>query len=295
MADMQDSPLAFRFLCGIRSGILFPIKAKDELPVEHIVIRSVAVRGQLGPLSVWVSKLNETLVQGRAYEFPLCRRHWTKVYEAVHEASPSIYQVLPLESPVLLRRGQVRAIYIHSQLPGDKAIIYGNRIRHLDRNRRPRCEDALVSIFAGKAHLSPEPFGSTSVLGGNAWRSGREFVGKIEYGYSFKLWSPTAELHWMFGPGFRSAVRTLLNCRRRSESSIAMLPNECFYYIVHMCPWDWFGDNSPAMKSQKRLLREKKREAGPSSTGLSEASPTDEPPRGPTTHAIPDYECNRNA
>mmetsp|Transcript_60054 Transcript_60054/g.147619 ORF Transcript_60054/g.147619 Transcript_60054/m.147619 type:complete len:500 (-) Transcript_60054:5753-7252(-) len=37
-------------------GIMFPIKAKDLLPIDHLVIKSVAVRGTLGPVTVWISK-----------------------------------------------------------------------------------------------------------------------------------------------------------------------------------------------------------------------------------------------
>ncbi|OEU05991.1 hypothetical protein FRACYDRAFT_257077 [Fragilariopsis cylindrus CCMP1102] len=36
-------------------GIMFPIKCKDLLPIDHLVIKSVSVRGRLGPLTVWIS------------------------------------------------------------------------------------------------------------------------------------------------------------------------------------------------------------------------------------------------
>ena len=32
---------------------MFPVKCKDILPIDHVVINSVAVRGGLGPLTVW--------------------------------------------------------------------------------------------------------------------------------------------------------------------------------------------------------------------------------------------------
>ena len=36
-------------------GIAFPVRAKCQVPVERIVVRSLSVRGKLGPISVWVS------------------------------------------------------------------------------------------------------------------------------------------------------------------------------------------------------------------------------------------------
>eukprot|EP00586_Coscinodiscus_wailesii_P000211 CAMPEP_0172481088 /NCGR_PEP_ID=MMETSP1066-20121228/6669_1 /TAXON_ID=671091 /ORGANISM="Coscinodiscus wailesii, Strain CCMP2513" /LENGTH=443 /DNA_ID=CAMNT_0013243051 /DNA_START=143 /DNA_END=1474 /DNA_ORIENTATION=+ len=37
-------------------GVMFPVKCKDTLPIDHIIIKSISVRGRLGPLTVWVSK-----------------------------------------------------------------------------------------------------------------------------------------------------------------------------------------------------------------------------------------------
>ena len=34
---------------------MFPVKCKDLLPLDHIVIKSVSVRGDLGPVTVWVN------------------------------------------------------------------------------------------------------------------------------------------------------------------------------------------------------------------------------------------------
>lgn len=36
-----------------KSGIMFPVKCKDILPIDHVIINGVAVRGALGPLTVW--------------------------------------------------------------------------------------------------------------------------------------------------------------------------------------------------------------------------------------------------
>lgn len=38
------------------SGIMFPVECKGILPIEHMLITSVSVRGMLGPVTVWISK-----------------------------------------------------------------------------------------------------------------------------------------------------------------------------------------------------------------------------------------------
>ena len=34
---------------------MFPVQCKENLPVERVVITSIAVRGELGPITIWVS------------------------------------------------------------------------------------------------------------------------------------------------------------------------------------------------------------------------------------------------
>ena len=38
---------------------MFPVKAKRSLPIHQIVINSLSIRGQLGPITVWVTKDEE--------------------------------------------------------------------------------------------------------------------------------------------------------------------------------------------------------------------------------------------
>jgi hypothetical protein len=249
---------------------MFPIKAKDVLPIEKLVIHSVAVRGQLGPIAVWVTNENERQGQAGEYNFRLSPRHWTKIYEGTHAPSQRTYQVLDLrDKPIVLRPGQVRSIYIHSTLEGDEAIVYDNSIpvtntlqaRRRPNNglvRRPRFEDNLLSIYSGKAHLSPTPFGQMPIWGwGNAWRDHREFVGQLQYGIVYKLWNP--ELHNRFGGKYQGSVQALLACQRRFESPISMLPDECLFYILNMCRWDWFQDTPDALKTQRRTRKRRLR------------------------------------
>ena len=92
---------------------MFPVKAKSILPVEKIIIHSVAVRGQLGNLTVWVSNEDITANEEGRYNVRLTQRHWTKVYEKKHRASRRAYQTLNLSGePIVLNKGQARIIYV---------------------------------------------------------------------------------------------------------------------------------------------------------------------------------------
>ena len=107
---------------------MFPIRAKMILPIEQIIIQSVAVRGDLGDITIWIS--NETTaskttnsVSAESCSFKLSQKHWTKVYENKHRPSPRMYQTMDLtkfyDKPVTLLPGQVRMMYIHSTLESD--------------------------------------------------------------------------------------------------------------------------------------------------------------------------------
>ena len=275
------SPLLFdlsRF-----SGIMFPLKAKENVPVSQIVVHSVAVRGQLGPLTVWVTQPeitprttnrngNNNSGGSKEYHFPLHPRNWIKIYQRVHGPSMREYQWLDFsQNPIIMRPGQVRALYIHSTLQGDEAIVYDNAsvrphhwhygaaTRRMPTVSPPRYTDAFVSLLTGKAHLSPRPFGHTPIWGwGNSWRDHREFVGQVRYGVRFRLWQPSLTGD-TYGPEFRRAVQTLLGCQRRAESPISLLPDACLYYIVNMCKWDWWNDTANDLKAQRRRLQRQRR------------------------------------
>jgi hypothetical protein len=125
-----------------------------------------------------------------------------------------------------------------------------------------RFEDDKIAIHTGKAHLSFEPFGQEPIWGwGNAWRDRREFVGQIIYGTVYKLWNP--ERHGYFGSNFQAATEALLMLQRRN-TVISCLPDECLFYILNMCRWDWFDDTGRGLKqkyrARKRVEREKQRQ-----------------------------------
>jgi hypothetical protein len=232
------------------SGVLFPVKCKDLLPVEHLIIKTIAVRGGLGPLTVWVSNQDEGNGDNQVRLNPA---YWTKLYEKTHRASKHSYKTLVLEKPIILKPGQVRCIYIHSTLPNDEAIVYDNSYYGMSSKRY---EDEKLAILTGRAHVSPEVFGQEPIWGwGNAWRDRREFVGRLEYGTVYKLWNP--QVQPKFGSNFQDCSRTLSLCQRRWESPFSRLPDECIYYILNMCRWDWFDDDSDTMKDRRQ--REKAR------------------------------------
>jgi hypothetical protein len=246
-------------------GVMFPIQAKQDLPINQLVIRSVAVRGYLGPISVHVSKdsnshssSNHSSNGEQARPAPTLldyqhrsAEHWTKVYEQTHEPSRRVYKSLVLDPPIVLRPGQTRILYIHSTAPHDRAIVYDNS--QFTAVSRARYDDSFLQIHTGLAHLSPTVFGQTPIWGwGSAWRTHREFVGQVEYGVVYQLWHP--ERHNRFGQHFDAATRALLLCQRRDESPFAQLPDECIFYILNMCRWDWFDDQAQDMTYWRRML-----------------------------------------
>ena len=142
--------------------MMFPIKAKEILPVDKIVVRSISVRGGMGPMTVWVSNQDEIPDTNRQYNFPLNSDSWTEVYRKFHPPSYQKYVKLDLmENPICLRPGQIRAIYVHSSLSGDEAIVYDNS----NGASRTRYQDSFIHISKGKAHLSPKPFGQSPIWG----------------------------------------------------------------------------------------------------------------------------------
>jgi hypothetical protein len=232
---------------------MFPVKCKDLLPLDHLVIKSVSVRGALGPLTVWVSNEDQNRPGGGERRVRLNPAFWTKLFDKRVAASRRTYKELVLDKPIKLRPGETKVIYIHSTLPSDEAIVYDNSYYGMTAKRY---EDDNLAILTGRAHVSTHVFGQEPIWGwGNAWRDRREFVGRLDYGTVYKLWQPV--LQRKFGSNFQDCARCLSLCQRRWESPISMLPDECIYFILNMCRWDWFDDDSDAMKVRRQ--REKTR------------------------------------
>ena len=206
----------------------------------------------------------------------MARKDWVKIYEKTHRPSFVGYRELDLSaSPIVLKPGQVKGIYIHSTRRGDEAIVYDNK------EKQRTHDDSFITILPGRAHVSEKVFGAIPIWGwyvvhfcsrtlpcicspfginnrGSAWRDNREFVGQINYGAVYKLWNPSANMS--FGENFRSTARCLLMCQRRKESPFATLPDECVYYILNMCRWDWVNDTSSEMRRMQRQTKRLERQ-----------------------------------
>ena len=241
---------------------MFPVKCKDLLPLDHLVIKSVSIRGDLGPVTVWVNKedaadsrrVNDHSVQRRVRLNP---KYWTKLYDQSLKPSRRTYQKLELTSPIKLKPGEIKVLYIHSTLHDDSAIVYDNTPYGRSSNQ---FEDDKLAIMTGRAHVSTETFGQNPIWGyGNAWRDRREFVGRLEYGTVFKLWNP--QVQPKFGGKFQEGARALFLCQRRWESPWSIFPDEVIFYILNMCRWDWFDDTSSTMKERRRREKTRKHEA----------------------------------
>lgn len=147
--------------------------------------------------------------------------------------------MLQLTDPIKLTPGESRGLYVHSTLPGDVAIVYDNT-RFDARRKRSPCEDEMLSVLAGQAHLSNRAF-SDEGMWWSWWRSNREFVGRVGYGVTYTLWNPLPDVHRRFPPEFQKAVMTSLLCARKPECPLYRLQDEVVFYIFNMCKFDWFG------------------------------------------------------
>ena len=78
----------------------------------------------------------------------------------------------------------------------------------------------------------------------------------INYGIVYDLWNPSE--HLRFGDGFRDLATTLFACQRRFESPFCRLPDECIFYILNMCHWQWAGDSFDQVLDHKKKIRSKK-------------------------------------
>lgn len=189
---------------------------------------------------------------------------WTKIYSKTLSPSISDYKELDLsDSPIHVKPGQVRGIYIHSSLPGDEAIVYDNYHSAFDK-KSEMAEDSFICLLPAMAHVSIHPFGRRPIWGfGEAWRRDRKFVGRIHYAVVYKLWNPKEHLY--FGERFQNLAVNLFACQRRFESPLSRLPDDCIFYILNMCKWDWMGDDSEGMvkwceKRKKRSALKRKQQ-----------------------------------
>jgi hypothetical protein len=205
------------------SGITFDLEARRLVPLEFVEIHSVGVRGYLGRVSVYVTE------QSFLNKFTDASK-WTRVF-GPKDVPPSMNVLvdLPLSMPIRLAPGMKIGVYVHSEMPGDMALVYDNR-RHPITH-----EDQIIRIFPGFAHTSNRPFSAHGQWGG-AWRPDREFVGRLRYGVRRLLWVPRH--HHAFPRGFRRTVVTLLLCHKR-PGPMSRLEKMVVFNIINFLPWDW--------------------------------------------------------
>eukprot|EP00557_Chaetoceros_sp_GSL56_P000339 CAMPEP_0176503860 /NCGR_PEP_ID=MMETSP0200_2-20121128/15613_1 /TAXON_ID=947934 /ORGANISM="Chaetoceros sp., Strain GSL56" /LENGTH=431 /DNA_ID=CAMNT_0017903229 /DNA_START=96 /DNA_END=1391 /DNA_ORIENTATION=- len=254
-------------------GIAFPVQCKTILPVDKIVIKSLSVRGALGPITVWITKENDMKYSSLSNSSNAARsdrvvrqrgdgssvnkgqmimkeKYWDKIYEKTHPASYRQYCELDLSAnPIILKPGEIRGIYIHSTHDSDQALVYDNQ-----QNIKTH-DDNFLTVLPGRAHVSTEVFGTRPIWGwGNAWRDNREFVGQISYGVVYKLWNPSE--HLSFGKNFRRLTTEFMMYQRRWESPFSMLSDDCIFYILNMCRWDWMNDSFNELRCHKKRLKQ---------------------------------------
>ena len=202
---------------------MFNIAYASKMPLEFLEITSLAVRGDLGPMTVWVT--NDSYFGKHE-----TRRLWKRVYAGIHRRSRRAYTTLHLDTAVRLLPGQRIGVYVHSAMPGDQGLVYDNSRGTIT------CKDEHISVESGMAHISSEPF-SMHGYWGYAWRRRRQFVGKVTYGVKYLLWQPHSSIHSQFPQAFRRCVDVMLE--NVQVSRFSQLPEHVVWYIINFLPFDW--------------------------------------------------------
>eukprot|EP00659_Diplonema_papillatum_P011876 gene11876-18310_t len=103
LQETADYTVTETFMADIRQnedhtfcGVVFDVECKEKSPpLKYLVIQAVRVRGELGPLSVYISR-------GGYGERVLTAAEWTKVYSGKHDPSPDVLIPLEFKEPVVL-------------------------------------------------------------------------------------------------------------------------------------------------------------------------------------------------
>eukprot|EP00659_Diplonema_papillatum_P018724 gene18724-28902_t len=204
-------------------GLVFDVECrKDGPPLEHLLIQAVKVRGQLGPMAVYVTP--------ESYKEKVASPdEWQKVHDDKHDASPDILVPLEFKTPVKLTRGDRCGVYVHSRLPGDQAVVYDDQRGHITHR------DTYLNILPGMAHLNPMPFVNLAPWGSGGWRRDRQLAGSVVYGVRFSLWTPDS--HAEFPPDFRRLCALTL-----WALDLVDLPLDLAMTVLNMCRHDWAAD-----------------------------------------------------
>lgn len=206
-------------------GIMFRLECQQILPVKFVEIQQIWVRGELGPLTVWTTPDTYRGKHERESE-------WRCVYEAFHDPSREALVPMELRPPLRIRPGDKLGLYVHSKLRGDHSLAYDNQ------KSRVTYQDRFIKVKPGIAHKSCKPFSGRGMQW-SAWRARREFVGRMNFGVKYLLWTPLVAAQ--FPRSFNRMARTLLLCQKR-DGGLDRLPTETILYILNMCRYDWRAD-----------------------------------------------------
>ena len=212
------------------NGMFFDVVCKSDIPAQYIEVTAISVRGELGPMTIWSTEGTFHGKQGRQVDWHL---------ELSENAAPSFRRLrqFTLAQPIRLRRGASVGLYVHSSsTTTEDCVVYDNQ------RSRVTCDDKYLQVLPGMAHISHIPFATTHPWG-TAFRSGRQFVGRVDYSVAHMLWTPAKHAH--FPPVYRSFVVTLLLLRTRSASPLSVLPEDVLFHMVNMIPYDWVAEPPP--------------------------------------------------
>ena len=95
---------------------MFPIQCKEVLPIDHIYISSISVRGALGPLTIWVTKdkhddADDNSIGNRSLNTNPSK--WRKVYSETHKPSFRNYFDFNVSCAIKikLKPGEIKGMY----------------------------------------------------------------------------------------------------------------------------------------------------------------------------------------
>jgi len=206
------------------NGICFDIRVKEDQPVKEVVITAFGVRGELGDVSIYVTKPEYRSYYGRNCDSSC----WDRVFTGNLDESWAKYKRIELSEPIIMEPGSSRGVYIHSREEHDQGIVYDNY------RSKTQTGDTYVEILPGCAQTGNIPF---STYAGWGWRSGRQFVGQVFYGVRHMLWA--CETHKYFPRHWRQQAESFIVMNETNSTGI-YLPPEIVRYILNFCGFDHF-------------------------------------------------------
>jgi hypothetical protein len=118
------------------AGIMFDVRANPGMPYEYMEVEGVAVRGELGPITIWTTP--DTFRDKNESQ-----DEWSCIHSQVHPASLTEFRPMRFDHAIRLKPGESCGLYIHSKTPGDDQIVYDNQ-----RTEKTR-KDPMLSILPG--------------------------------------------------------------------------------------------------------------------------------------------------